>query len=83
MVQRFTGTVISLNNPKTASVELFTIKLHPKYHKPQKITKTKKVHYEETQFALQLGDKVVIESCRPRSKTKRFLVVEKVNLLKK
>ena len=79
MSQRFTGTVISLKNPKTATVELVSIGIHPKYRKPQKITKTKKVHYEETQFPLKLGDEVVIESCRPRSKTKRFLVIRKEN----
>ncbi|CAI2190785.1 6717_t:CDS:2 [Funneliformis geosporum] len=71
MNQVFTGTVIELKNPKTATVELVSIKIHPKYFKPQKIVKTKKVHYEETEFPLQLGDKVKIKSDRPRSKTKR------------
>ena len=79
MNQKFTGTVIKLNknNPNTAKVELFSIKIHPKYHKPQKIKKSKWVHYEEKQISLQLGDKVRIESCPPRSKTKRFLVIKK------
>lgn len=76
MNQVFTGTVIELKNLKTATVELVSIKIHPKYFKPQKIVKTKKVHYEETEFPLQLGDKVKIKSDRPRSKTKRFLVIE-------
>ena len=77
MSQVFTGTVIRLKNAKTATVKLVSTKIHRKYHKPQKIKKTKQVHYEEAEFPLQLGDRVVIESCRPRSATKRFLVIKK------
>ena len=80
MSQIFTGTVIELKSPKTATVELFSVKLHSKYHKPQKIIKTKKVHYEEAKFSLQLGDKVEIKSDRPHSKTKRFIVVKKLDI---
>ena len=80
MNQKFTGTVIRLKNPKTATVELVSIRIHPKYRKPQKIIKTKQVHYEETEFSLQLDDKVKIESCPPHSKTKRFLVIKQENL---
>jgi small subunit ribosomal protein S17 len=76
MSQVFTGTVIGLKNPKTATVELVSIRIHPRYCKPQKIIKTKKAHYEETEFPLQLGDKVKIKNYRPLSKTKRFLVIE-------
>jgi len=77
MNQKFTGTVIGLKSAKTAKVELVSTKLHPKYHKPQKIKTKKWAHYEEKDFPLQLGDKVVIESSRPLSKTKRFLVIKK------
>ncbi|MCE8168032.1 MAG: hypothetical protein I3275_05425 [Candidatus Moeniiplasma glomeromycotorum] len=156
MNQRFTGIVIKLPNLKTATVKLTSIKIHPKYHKPQKITKVKKAHYEITEeeiinwlvqffqkssireislkneelvienndkkvarleemvskqelyniknylvktkqnsltaerlkelsnsnsskkaLPLQLGNKVIIESSRPLSKTKRFLVISK------
>ena len=49
MNQSFIGTVIKLNHPKTATVKLVSIRIHPKYHKPQKITTTKKVHYEVTE----------------------------------
>ena len=155
MNQVFTGTVIKLKNLKTATIELTSIRIHPKYHKPQKIKTTKKAHYEVTEreiinwlthyfeknqvkevnlknkeliitynnnetaslkktieehefwnikdylaktkqnsltaerlkelssanfpkieFPLQLGDKVKIRSCRPLSKTKKFLVIE-------
>ena len=159
MNQVFTGTVIRLKNPKTATVELVSIKIHPKYLKPQRTIKPKKVHYEvtetqiinwltqyfqenqvkeislkdrelvvnyddgetsllgkvikkhelwnvkdyltktkqnsltaeklkelsnsnssQTEFPLCLGDKVRIKSDRPRSKTKRFVVIEKEKL---
>src|SRR5437762_3276427 len=49
MTQKFVGKVIRLNMPKTATVETTTIKIHPKYKKPQKIVKTKQVHYEVTE----------------------------------
>ena len=77
MSQTFTGTVISLKNAKTATVELIFTKLHPKYHKP--IKSKKKLHAHNEEHDLQLGDKVVIKSSRPYSKTKRFLVIKKEN----
>lgn len=49
MNQVFTGTIIKLKSPKTATIELTSIRIHPKYHKPQKIVTTKKVHYEVTE----------------------------------
>jgi small subunit ribosomal protein S17 len=78
MSQIFTGTVIGLKNLKTATVELVSNKLHPRYHKPIKRKKKIQAHNEE--HDLQLGDKVVIKSSRPYSKTKRFLVIRKETL---
>ncbi|MCE8162748.1 MAG: mitochondrial small ribosomal subunit protein uS17m [Candidatus Moeniiplasma glomeromycotorum] len=75
MTQTFTGTVISLKNLQTATIEIVSTYLHPKYHVPCKQKKKIQAHYEQT--TLQLGDKVVIRSSRPYSKTKRFLVVER------
>ncbi|CAG8635167.1 7121_t:CDS:2, partial [Scutellospora calospora] len=60
-----------------ATVELIFTKLHPKYHKP--IKSKKKLHAHNEEHDLQLGDKVVIKSSRPYSKTKRFLVIKKEN----
>ena len=82
MSQIYTGTVISLKNAKTATIELTFTKLHPKYHKPKKIKTEKKAHYEAKEFPLRLGDKVVIKSSRPYSATKRFLVIKKELKLK-
>jgi len=79
MNQVFTGTVISLKNAKTATVELVFIKLHPRYHKPIKSKKKVQAHNEE--YELELGDKVVIKSSRPYSATKRFLVIKKEEII--
>ena len=75
MNQVYTGTVISLKNAKSATVELVFTKIHPKYHKP--IKRKKKIHAHNEENNLQLGDIVTIESSRPYSKTKRFLVIKK------
>jgi len=75
MNQVYTGTVISLKNAKSATVELVFTFIHPRYHKPIKRRKKIQAHNEE--HALQLGDRVVIKSSRPYSATKRFLVIKK------
>jgi len=75
MNQVYTGTVVSLKNAKSATVELVFTKIHPKYHKPIKRKKKIQAHNEE--HNLQLGDRVMIESSRPYSATKRFLVIKK------
>jgi small subunit ribosomal protein S17 len=75
MNQNLTGIVTGLKSAKTATVKVTYTKLHPKYFKPIKRGKDYQVHNEE--YDLKLGDKVVIESCRPRSKNKRFIVIKK------
>jgi len=49
--------------------------LHPKYFKPIRKERDYQVHNEECD--LKLGDKVLIKSSRPYSKTKRFIVARK------
>ncbi|RHZ36839.1 small ribosomal subunit protein uS17 [endosymbiont GvMRE of Glomus versiforme] len=72
----FSGTVIKSKQDKTVKVELIFHRRHPKYQKVLKIKDRKTVHNED--FSLKIGDKVVIKNSRPYSKTKRFLVIEKV-----
>nr|CAG8453379.1 827_t:CDS:10 [Entrophospora candida] len=62
---------------KTVTVETFSTKIHPKYFKPIKRKKDYQVHNEE--YNLKLGEKVLIKSTRPYSKTKRFIVIKKEN----
>jgi len=70
------GTITSLKNEKTATVAVTRSWQHPLYKKY--VTRTKKYacHYENIE--LKLGEEVVIKESKPISKTKRFVVVEKV-----
>lgn len=70
------GTVTSLKTPKTARVTVSRKWQHPLYGKFVKRTKNYACHYES--IDLQEGDTVIIEECRPLSKTKKFIVKEKV-----
>jgi len=70
------GTVVSLKNDKTAKVSVASLWQHPIYKKSVKRTKNYACHVEGLE--LQLGDKVLIKSTTPISKTKRFKVVSKV-----
>ncbi len=73
--QQLIGTVVSDKMQKTVVVKVDTKKRHPKYHKSYKITRKFKAHSENNEY--HVGDKVVIESCRPISKDKRFKVISK------
>lgn len=70
------GTVTSLKTPKTVRVTVSRKWQHPLYGKFVKRTKNYACHYEN--IDLQLGDMVVIEECRPLSRTKKFIVKEKL-----
>ena len=75
-MKRLQGTVVSLKTPKTAKVSIERQWQHPLYMKSVMRTKSYACHYEN--MDLQEGDSVVIEECRPLSKTKYFKVVEKI-----
>jgi small subunit ribosomal protein S17 len=66
------GTVVSNKMDKTAVVEVERIKEHSKYKKRYKVHKKYKAHSEAK---LNIGDKVVIEECRPISKDKKWRVI--------
>lgn len=70
------GTITSMKTPKTVRVTVARQWQHPLYGKFVKRTKNYACHYEN--IDLQMGDTVIIEECRPISKTKKFKVVEKV-----
>ena len=70
------GTVISDKMQKTVVVEVERFKEYPKYKKKYKIHKKYKAHDEKGEY--HIGDKVVIEECRPLSKDKRWRVVNKL-----
>ncbi|RLC34743.1 MAG: 30S ribosomal protein S17 [Candidatus Nealsonbacteria bacterium] len=73
--KRLTGTIKSQKTPKTVVVVVERIKQHPKYKKRFRVHKKYKAH---TDTPFEVGDKVIIEECRPISKEKRWKVVKKL-----
>ena len=76
--RQLTGNIISVKTPKTAVVQVESIKEHPKYKKRFKRHKKYKAHFEEGEY--KTGDRVIIEECRPISKDKRWKIVKKIEL---
>lgn len=73
MKKQIQGTIISNKMQKTVVVQVERIKEHPKYKKRYRVHKKYKAHYDGGDF--KVGDKVVIEECRPISKDKRWRVI--------
>lgn len=73
--QQMTGIVISNKMDKTVVVKVDVVKRHPKYHKRYTKSYRYKAHDEDN--SCEIGEKVVIESSRPLSRDKRFVVVKK------
>ncbi|QQG45853.1 MAG: 30S ribosomal protein S17 [Candidatus Niyogibacteria bacterium] len=71
--QRFKGKIISLSQNKTAIVEVTRLLKHPKYKKYFKRFKRYSAHYETGQH--KIGEMAVIESARPISKTKKWVLI--------
>lgn len=76
-MKKFTGRVSSVKMPKTAVVAVGRIRLHPIYKK--RIRRTRKYHAHD-EIGVKVGDKVVIQECRPISKTKRWKIVKKLKV---
>jgi len=65
---------------KTVVIKVERIKEHPKYKRRYKIHKKYKAHYDPPAGGekYNVGDRVVIEECRPISKDKRWRVLKKL-----
>ncbi len=74
--KRLTGMVISNKMEKTVVVQVEEIRKHPLYKRRYRFHKKYKAHNEKSD--LKIGDKVVIEECRPMSKEKRWKVIKKI-----
>jgi small subunit ribosomal protein S17 len=74
--RRLQGTIVSDKMQKTVVVKVERIKEHPKYKKRYKVHKKYKAHIEKGEY--KVGDKVIIEECRPISKEKRWRVIKKI-----
>jgi len=70
------GQVISNKMRKTVVVLVERLKEHPKYKRRCRFHKKYKAHDEKGEY--KVGDKVVIEECRPISKEKRWRVIKKL-----
>ena len=70
------GKVISNKMSKTLVVQTERTKEHPKYKRRYRIRKNYKVHNENGDY--QIGDKILIEECRPISKDKKWRVIKKI-----
>lgn len=72
--QQMTGTVVSNKMDKTVVVKVDVRMRHPKYHKSY--TKSLKYKAHDDSNTAEIGDRVVIESCRPISKDKKFTIIK-------
>lgn len=73
--KKLTGKVVSDKMDKTVIVNVQRYVAHKKYGKHYKIDKRYKAHDENNDY--KVGDKVIIEECRPMSRDKNFKVVSK------
>jgi small subunit ribosomal protein S17 len=71
-----TGKVVSIKRAKTIGVEVIRFVMHPLYKKSLKRSKVFAAHNES--LSVVVGDKVKIGEVKPISKTKHFIVLEKV-----
>jgi len=71
-----TGKVISDKMDKSATVMIERLVKHPVYGKY--IRRSTKLHIHDAENTCQEGDMVIIEQCRPISKTKSWRLVEVV-----
>jgi len=72
--RQLTGTVVSDKMEKTVTVLVERQVMHPTIGKV--VTRTKKYHAHNEGNDARMGDRVVIEECRPISKTKAWKVAK-------
>lgn len=74
---KFQAEVVSDKMDKSVVVEKHMNRIVPKYNRYEKQTIRLTAHNPACINA-KTGDKVVVEECRPLSKTKNFVIVEKL-----
>ncbi len=74
--RRFPGVVIKDMMTKTVVVKIDRLKEVPKYKKRVLVSRKYKCHDEKEQY--HVGDRVIIEECRPLSREKRWRVIKKI-----
>ena len=73
-VKKQVGIVISDKMQKTIVVKIESRYPHPMYSKT--LVKTKKYLAHDELETCNIGDKVLVQECRPLSKRKRWMLVE-------
>jgi small subunit ribosomal protein S17 len=73
MAKKLKGVVVSDTMNKTVVVLVSRHVKHPKYKKYIIKSKKFKAHDEEKKY--KVGDKIIIEECRPLSKDKHWKVI--------
>ncbi len=76
--RQFVGKVVRAAARKTVVVEWPRLNFLPKYERYEKRRTRVHVHLPDHITDIAVGDMVRISECRPISKTKHFVVVEKV-----
>lgn len=71
-----TGVVEKVSSAQTIRVGIHFTKVHPVYRK--RYTQTKHVLAHDPESKCSVGDSVLLESCRPVSKLKHWVVVKKL-----
>ena len=71
------GTVTSDSCTKTITVEVQRTFKHPKYKKY--VRKVARYHAHDEKSEAKKGDRVEIRSCRPLSRTKRWMLVRVID----
>lgn len=74
MAGELQGVVSSAKRDKTITVSIASRETHPLYRK--QYTKTRKYTAHDENNEANVGDKVLIETCRPYSKTKCYKLVK-------
>ena len=72
------GVVTSDKGDKTITVRVDVMKAHPKYHKIMR--RSVKLHAHDEANSANIGDVVRVVECRPLSRTKRWRLVEIVEV---
>ena len=71
-----TGTVVSAKTPQTVIITVASTHRHPLYKKA--IRRTRRMAVHNTSLTLVVGDMVRVAETKPISRTKHFIVLEKV-----
>ncbi len=72
-----TGVLIKISSEKTLSVKTEYRIFHQKYKKIIKKSKNYSIHFD-TNEKLEIGDLIEFMSCRPISKTKKWVYTRKI-----